>query len=211
MVNGELFELDVQLVPLTQYQKQGFVFETASATGVPAAQILMDNGETQFTFVADEQGNFLMTGVYESVYDIYVGAWGYHTLLLEDVVIDNNEDFIVELDKGYEDGFALDLGWITTADANVRAGFWERGEPIGTYSGANIGNPEFDMEGDLGDQCFVTGNAGGSISGDDLDGGEVVLISPAMQLASTYVSPVLEYNAWLFWVAETACPMILCL
>jgi hypothetical protein len=67
---------------------------------------------------------------------------------------------------------------------------------VGTFGFGNIAfNPEEDIQNDISDQCYVTGNGGGQIGDDDVDNGETVLVSPVMDL-STYGSPKLKYYRW---------------
>ena len=74
-------------------------------------------------------------------------------------------------------------------------GNWERGEPAGTATQNNASNPDFDVTNDIGDQAFVTGNGGGNVGDDDVDGGYTVLTSPIFDL-TTYNSPVITYSWW---------------
>lgn len=196
--NGVLTALDIPLQPLQTFSKDGLVVAESSLAPIPAAQILLDNGVSEFTFTANEDGLFRIENVYEGTYNIVAAAWGYRHVLLEGVVINNNDALTIELPVGYQDDFAVNLFWITTATAETSAGFWEWAEPAGTYTNGNLVNPEFDVEGDIGSKCYVTGNGGGGVGDDDVDGGAVTLTSPAMQLASLYTNPVLEYNLW-FW------------
>ncbi|WP_020534259.1 choice-of-anchor B family protein [Lewinella cohaerens] len=196
--NGVLTILDVPLQPLPTYNKNGLVVEEEVIIPVPGAKIILQNDFSVFEFTADGNGVFLIEGVYEDNYDVFVGAWGYEQKLISDLPIVNNDDLVIELGRGYEDDFAIDLGWATTEDNETRAGYWELGEPNGTYSGGSTSNPEFDIEGDIGDQCYVTGNGGGNAATDDVDGASVTLTSPIMALASTYVDPVVAYNLWFF-------------
>ncbi|PSR14623.1 MAG: hypothetical protein DA408_00135 [Bacteroidetes bacterium] len=198
IANGELTILNVQLQPLATFSKTGSVVVAGVGAGIGGSTVVLDNGISVFTFLADEAGVFQINNVYEGAYDVYVGAWGYQERLIENLAINNNDDVVFALTSGYQDGFALDLGWTTSASSVTRTGFWERGVPLATYQGTALVNPGFDVEGDLGNACYVTGNAGGGAANDDVDGGSVTLTSPPMALASLYVDPVLEYNLW-FW------------
>jgi len=69
-------------------------------------------------------------------------------------------------------------------------------EPVGTYINSSLlANPEFDIDTDLGENCYMTGNGGGNTGTDDVDGGSVTLTSPVMDL-STYEEPALSYHLW---------------
>jgi hypothetical protein len=103
--------------------------------------------------------------------------------------------FLVELESGYADDFALDLGW--TVSGNATNGAWERGAPVGTTFNGQSSNPGADVSGDCGDQAYVTGNGGGGAGDDDLDGGFSELRSPLFD-ASMMVDPYVNYDRWFF-------------
>jgi choice-of-anchor B domain-containing protein len=194
--NGVVTMLDVELVPLARYSKEGAVVVEDIGSPVAGATIILDDGFTVFEFSGNDDGTFLIDDVYEGVFDVFVGSWGYRETLIEALEINNNQSITLEVAKGYEDSFTLDYGW--TTQNNASTGAWIRAEPIGTYQNGSVINPEFDINNDFGDQCYVTGNGGGSWASDDIDGGAVILTSPVMALASTYVDPVVEYNLWFY-------------
>lgn len=197
--NGVVTELDVPLQPLPRFSPGGMVVEEGTNTPVEGAQIIMIEEFSTFEFQSDGSGAFVAADIYEGMYDVYVSRWGYNTQVLSGVVIEDGGDLgVFELPRGYKDDFITDQGWVATADANTRSGGWERGEPIGTVRFGQTSNPEFDIEGDLGDLCYVTGNGGGTSADDDVDGAAVYLTSPVMELASIYVDPVLTYSPWFF-------------
>jgi len=100
------------------------------------------------------------------------------------------------LSEGYQDDFFFDFNW--QVNNSAQTGEWELGEPIGTFTqGGNASNPDFDVEGDLGIECYVTGNGGGGVGNDDIDGGITQLISPVMDL-TTYNQPIVKYHTWFF-------------
>ncbi|MEL6831403.1 MAG: choice-of-anchor B family protein [Bacteroidota bacterium] len=195
--NGEVTELDVQLIPLPRYSRGALIVEAEDGEPVEDGEIFLSDGFTDFFFQSNAIGEVVVDNVYEGTFEIYAGKWGYHTQLVGVIDIEDNSDLgVIELVRGYKDDFVTDQGWTTSADGSTRAGFWERAEPNGTFRNGSLVNPEFDIEGDLGDQCYVTGNFGFSSSDNDVDGGSVTLTSPVMELASTYIEPVLTYSAW---------------
>ena len=101
------------------------------------------------------------------------------------------------MEPGYADNFSFDLGWQTEADATVSGGLWERAMPVATYYLSDISNPGTDLADDWGDWCYVTGNNPASAGADDVDGGQVRLSSPSMDL-SRYSSPVMEFGYWFY-------------
>jgi choice-of-anchor B domain-containing protein len=193
--NGVLTILNVQLDPIASFVVSGQAVKASDGTAVPGAKIFLDGEQSDFEGVADGNGNFTIS-VFGGEYDLYAGAWGYKTRLISGLVVDNTtEPVVVELEKGYQDDFILDLGWTTTQSSS--SGFWEKGEPVGTDFNGDLANTDSDISGDLGDQCYITGNGGGAAGDDDVDNGVVTLTSPVMDLTG-YDQPVLRYNAWFF-------------
>lgn len=193
--NGVLTILDVQLEPIASYNVVGQTVKAADGSAVPGATIELD-GEQNFTITSDDNGNFTLNNVAVGDYTIYAGAWGYQLTVIPGLTVDDQTGTVtITLDQGYEDDFAIDLGWTTESTATT--GHWVRGEPIGTTSGGQDANTDFDISGDIGDQCFVTGNGGNDAGFDDVDNGVVTLTSPPMNL-SGYADPVLSYYSWFY-------------
>ena len=95
------------------------------------------------------------------------------------------------------DDFESDLGW--TADPGTATdGFWVREDPNGKQdSQSRPTNPEDDTS-DPGTTCWVTGNAsGGNADGDDVDGGQVVLLSPPFG-ENHVLSLGMTYDRWFY-------------
>jgi len=194
--NGELTLLDVQLVPLTGYTISGLVADAATGEPIPNATLLFTSEVTSFNTQTAADGTFNLSGIFAGSYDIIAGAWGYLHRQLPTANIGSSQSMVVLLDRGYQDDFVLDLGWVSaTGIPAASAGFWVRAEPVGTFSGNQQVNPETEVDTDLGGACFLTGNGGGSIGFDDVDNGVVVLSSPPMDL-SIYTDPVISYNLW---------------
>lgn len=87
------------------------------------------------------------------------------------------------IDVILEENFESDLGWTVSGDAAT--GMWERAEPSG---GGVRCEPAADSDGS--GRCFVTGN---SSFDEDIDGGSVILVSPAMEAP---IGGVLSYSRW---------------
>ena len=201
--NGNVTILDVELQPLPRYNRSGLVVQEENGAPILGAEVIFEGEFENFTFSTNSDGNFVTEGVYEGVYNVLVSRWGYHAQIVGEIAFENASDLdVIELVRGYKDDFLTDQGWESTADAGNRTGSWERGEPNGTFRNGQPLNPEFDIEGDLGDRCYVTGNSGSSAGDDDVDGNAVYLTSPVMELASNYVDPVLAYNAWFTNVGD---------
>lgn len=192
--SGKVTIQDFQLVPKKKLVIGGNVKEEGfNNTFIPDAYVIVENEELRFETVTDLDGSFSLE-VFEGEYDIYVAAWGYQHIFIEGQQLSTDERRLFELPSGYQDDFFADLGWTVNSDAT--AGIWERAEPDGTYSGATQFNPEHDVTQDIGDQCYVTGNDGrGDLGRDDVDNGETILSSPAMEL-SGYTNPILTYEYW---------------
>lgn len=202
--NGVLTILDVQLNPLSSYVFTGQTVRSADGAPIAGAQIVLSNSLAEFTAISDASGNFNFPGVFGGSYTLYAGAWGYVTEEVTNVLVgSSNSNITVALSSGYYDDFILDFGWTATATATT--GDWERGEPVGTTNQNNLSNPELDITGDLGDLCYVTGNAGGGAGDDDVDNGTVTLTSPVLNLA-TYNQPVLKYRTWFFNAGGSGAP-----
>lgn len=146
------------------------------------------NGIDSF-IVTDNQGAYKIN-LPRADYTIDIYAWGYVSQTLFGATL----PAVVLLKKDdYKDNFELDYGWWSVGDA--LSGLWERGKPKGTtFNGEQIA-PASDSPDDSGDQCYVTGNGGGGAGDDDVDGGSVTLISPAMQLANR-AGAILTFDYW---------------
>ena len=193
--NGELTILDIQLEPFLSFDISGQCVLESDGSPLPGVTIFLD-GDVDFKVVTDNDGNFFIDDVFIGDYTFHAGGWGFHTVLVNgDFTVDAfaGGPHIIEMTVGYKDEFAVDLGWTVSGDANV--GVWERGEPVGTFFGGGFSNTGEDIQGDLGDQCYVTGNGGGGAGNDDVDNGTTTLTSPVMDL-TTYFDPILSYNAW---------------
>ncbi len=194
LTNGVLTTVDAELDQLPTYTITGQVVDLATGAGVPNANVMFDNATYNFETVADADGNFSFPAMYDDFYTLYAGTWGYVT---NDADVDVNPGgvYTIEIGRGYYDDFLFDFNWNTNATAD--AGLWEKGEPVGTFIGPSTSNPDFDLGGDYGDECYVTGNGGGAAGDDDVDNGYVHLITPSMDLSS-YENPVLTYYRWFF-------------
>ncbi|MCU0231624.1 MAG: hypothetical protein MUC67_09645, partial [Acidobacteria bacterium] len=88
------------------------------------------------------------------------------------------------------DGFAADSGWAHDAPSSTAAtGAWTRGTPDATPWQAGADSD------DAGEGCWFTAPNSNGDSGDDVDGGEVVLLSPVFSLAGLSGAD-LSYQRW---------------
>lgn len=175
----------------------GKVVDAQTGQGVPDAKVLF-TGTGNYEVEADANGDFVSPNFREGTYDIYAGKWGYMTkeFSANQFIDAGTSAFTIPIESGtYYDDFILDFGW--GASGNASSGFWERGFPVETDYNGNASNPGDDVPGDFGDDCYVTGNGGGSAGNDDVDDGTVALTSPLFDLL-TYADPHINYYRWFF-------------
>ena len=197
MDNDVLTIIDAELVSnIPAYAINAQVVSSVDGTPIPNAKVEL-NGDNGFDYdgLSDASGNVSLPFVFEGNYNIYAGKWGHQTNFTT-ANVSNPETFIIELDPGYKDEFAVDLGWEVSGDAET--GIWTRGNPNGTATNGTPSNPEDDIPSDLGLQCYVTGNSDqGGVGNDDVDNGTTTLTSPSMDLASLN-EPLVNFYAWFF-------------
>ncbi|MFH2000096.1 MAG: M14 family metallopeptidase, partial [Planctomycetota bacterium] len=86
---------------------------------------------------------------------------------------------------------------LQTHEDTANDGFWEWGEPNGTWNGPDPIQPDEDGT-PSGTNCFVTGNAATSDPyDDDIDGGRVRLFTPLFDL-SMGEHPRVGFSSWFF-------------
>ncbi len=191
--NGVTVMQDVQLGALESFNVSGLTLQEADGSTLANAEVAVFNEEFSFNTTSDANGNFSLPAVFSGSYTIIAGKWG-HTYGTTTFDVSGDTSVEVELGIGYQDDFVLDYGWISTGNADT--GDWERGIPVETsFGNGNISNPGEDVNDDLGNRAYVTGNSGGGVGDDDVDDGNVVLTSPVMDLTG-YGEPVLNYRLW---------------
>ncbi len=194
--NGVVTTLDVELESLARIVISGNVTRSDNGNPIEGATIGFRNPEFNFDLTTDADGNF-SSEQFPGDYEIFIGKWGFETIKLEES-LDGTSPITAQLDFGYQDDFATDLGWTATSDGIASTGFWELGAPVGTFfGGGNVVNIDQDLPSDLGDACYVTGNGGGNAGNDDVDDGMVTLTSPAMDLTQ-YADPTIEFSYYFF-------------
>jgi choice-of-anchor B domain-containing protein len=101
-------------------------------------------------------------------------------------------EFIVASDQNlaFADNFEANLGWSVSGNAaNAGEGRWERAVPAGDGS---RGDPANDSDGS--GRAYITGN-GGPGSNTDVDGGNTILTSPALDTAGAG-DAFISYDRW---------------
>lgn len=195
LVNGTTVTLEVQLVPDVPFSFGGMVIETGSSTPIGQATVELENEFFDLTATTETDGSFTIPDFFAGTYDVTVGSWGHVTACTTITVTEGAPAPTLQLEEGYYDDFALDLGW--TVNGNATAGIWTRETPNGTAFNGTPANPDQDAQGGCGAQAFVTGNALGPVNIDDVDDGVTILTSPVMDL-SGMTEPVFRFHYWFF-------------
>ncbi len=155
-------------------------------------QLLNAAAETTVDARSDANGKFKIPASISNNYQILAAAWGYKGKLQN---VESFDGTTVVLEEGYEDDFFADLGWKVTK--NGTAGNWERVKPQGTLYNNEACNPNNDVDNDLGNMAYITGNGGENPGDNDLDGGSTILSSPDIK-AEGFDSISIEFSYWFF-------------
>jgi len=196
---GATVTTDVVLTKLPSGAVGGTV--TDSVSGLPVEGVDIAILGTPLATVTDAAGQYFFPDVPTSPtfsYDLEVRRAGYVVPELGVVLatgITVTEDFQLDPAAEYVD-FSAPTGWTVENDVTTTSGFWEFGEPVGTYQTGEPYQPEFDHSVDPEDQCAVTGNLGGSIGNDDVDGGATRLLSPVYDLSAMASPHVFYYRTY---------------
>lgn len=193
LATGVITNQNVALVPIPPYTFTVKVRESGTNNPIIGADILLECALVSDQGQSNGLGDRTFTLFYQEPYTITVGKWGYVTDCFTQVIDENTGEITILLDPGFYDDFTFDFGWSTSNFAVT--GHWERGKPNASTS---AGIPGFDVDFDCGDAAYVTGNAAGvGPDSDDVDGGEVTLLSPIMDLTS-YSDPQVNYARWFY-------------
>jgi len=183
------------ITPTPTFTVNGTVIDNDTGQAIPLAQVLVTNGTTPQWLTTDMMGQFSVTVVENSVYDFYAGQWAWVSNGLFNQVFMANATLTIPLTAGYYDDFLFDFGWTVTGDANT--GNWEWDVPNATYYNGVPSNVEVDIDSDLGNRAYVTGNAAGGVGNDDVDNGSTILTSPVFDL-SAYSNAQISYFRWFY-------------
>ncbi len=196
LINGEVTELNVALESLPTFALTGKVTDAATGDAVPDAQVQVLNNDFEYNVQTDAGGEFILPAFYAGSYQVLAGKWGYKTALLASQDFDAlNNVTQIQIEKGIEDVFSLDLGW--SVEGSAVQGHFELGDPIGIQPQPGIFvQPENDVPEDVGTSCYITGNVADLFAGVQGDG-TTRLISPEFDL-SGMVEPKVSYYTWLF-------------
>jgi choice-of-anchor B domain-containing protein len=207
IVQGTVTILDVALSQKPSITISGKVQDAVTGGNLDGAKIRLVNADFDINLDADGGGNFVLTPFYEGTYDVYVGKWGYETKLFSTILINGaNNQLLYQLNQGYKDPFALDLGWVISGTA--QSGEWVRADPfeviVSQLGGATIQSGD-DIQTDIGTECYVTGNETG-VPTTLVNGGITNIESPIMDL-SNYLNPKIVFSSWYLAVnGQTGAP-----
>jgi choice-of-anchor B domain-containing protein len=200
---GVVTNLNVQLSSPGAFNLNGNVNDASNSSGLPSVSVDF-NGANNYSFVTDASGNFSSCGVVSATYTVTTGAWGFETVCNTQTISSSNPNVNISLSKMYYDDFSLNLGW--TVNSTASSGTWTRGVPIGTSTNGNTPvAPGVDVSSDCSNKAYVTGNAGGSASQDDIDNGYTILTSPVFDL-SNYGDAWVHYDRWFYNGGGTGTP-----
>jgi choice-of-anchor B domain-containing protein len=194
---GEVTMLDVELRAKPFFRVNCNVIDAQSKQPIEGAEIVILNQFRSEAMSTDANGEaeLIIFDDQLNTYQIIAGKWGYLHGVIDTANLEEEVDFTIELDEGYQDDFILEQGW--TVGGTASRGNWVREDPIGTSVNGQLANPVDDVDSDLGMICFVTGNSNGGAGEADVDEGVTILTSPVMDLAQ-FTSPEIYYRTWFF-------------
>ncbi|MCW5897858.1 MAG: choice-of-anchor B family protein [Flavobacteriales bacterium] len=204
LVEGEVTLLDIHLQPLVSFVLTGTVVDAGTLQPLPDAQVRIKSETYLYETTSNASGVFTLPAVFTDEYEVLGGKWGWRTSCPAPQIIGPaTAPLVIALEKGYYDDFEFDFGW--TVNSTASAGIWERGVPIGTTFNSQWSNPNVDVGGDCGAQCYVTGNGGGGAGNDDVDDGHTTLTSPAFDATSVF-DPQIRFNRWFYNAGGSGAP-----
>jgi len=197
MVNGVITEQDVVLERIPEFTLQVRVLDALTLDPIEGAQILMEHTYVDHEGLTDATGTAEIPLYYQDNYQVFGGKWGYeNSCFVDSMITDELMELVIYIYPGYADDFTFDFGWNSTGTA--ARGFWEREIPVGVANGGGVvENPFFDIGFDCGSYAYMTGNGTTTVNTDEVNDGEVLLLSPVFDLTG-YDTPYLNYSAWFF-------------
>lgn len=195
--NGFLTTFNIDLVPIATTKLLIRTVDSLSGAVLPFIRVKIVDaaGVTVQEVASNANGEYEICDFVQGQYDFYAGRWGRITTYRSRNFTNVSDTVVLPVAQGYYDDFVMNYGW--TVSSTGSAGLWELGEPVGTQFQGLDANPENDIAGDYGSDCFVTGNGGGNAGDDDLDNGNTTLRSPLFDL-TTYTNPYISFYTWFF-------------
>ncbi|MEZ4937148.1 MAG: choice-of-anchor B family protein [Crocinitomicaceae bacterium] len=193
LISGVTTIQDVQLTEIPRFPVYVKVSDQSNGNAIYDAKILFDFEILEERTATDGLGESVTNMIYPGSYTLEVGKWGYE-MYCATVNLDTlNDTFYIDLLPGYEDDFSFDLGW--SSYGNAERGLWERAIPnLMTEDSVLIYFPDHGAPDGCNNYCFTTDNG---LQFQDVKGGNVVLVSPVMNL-STYTDPHINFYTWFF-------------
>lgn len=197
IVNGEVTEQDVILQKIPEFSINVKVLDATTLEPIEGAQVLLEHTYINAEGVTNIDGIVEIPLYYQDNYQMFAGKWGYkNDCFIDTMITDDITEIIMYIGDGYADDFTFDFGWNTSGTA--ARGQWEREIPVGVYSGDGAPeNPAHDIGFDCGDYAFMTGNGTTVSNTEEVNDGEVVLLSPVFDLTG-YDDPYINYSTWFF-------------
>jgi hypothetical protein len=98
----------------------------------------------------------------------------------------------------WADDMETDRGWtVSPGTPPATTGIWNRMPPQATQGPTGLAQPGSDHTPGTGVNCWVTdGNAGAGLGANDVDNGQTILTTPAINLAGAPASTVVSYWRW---------------
>ncbi|MGB1205914.1 MAG: choice-of-anchor B family protein [Chitinophagales bacterium] len=197
-VNGELIDLDIALEPIEPFTLNIQLTNIFTGETINDALVKIAHEPLGFSANTNENGVASFDLFYFDDYEIQVGKWGFRNQIINQFFDENNTFIEINLVPEYYDDFSLDLGWSVSGDA--LNGHWERAVPLGVEFIEGFTTPLSDIDSDIGDFCYVTGNENGISN--NVNDGTTILQSPIMDL-SNYTNPILSYYRYCYFQAAS--------
>ncbi len=194
LVAGSTTSVDVTLRPLQTFTVSGIVIDDESGEPIDEAPVILQNGIYRNDISTSSAGTFMLR-VYEGAAILAAGKWGYLHEFVEVDLQKNESDLEIRLKRGYRDDFVFEYGWqVQNSQKNLAQRGWQRGTPGYAMYKGEPANPDRDVDGDFGDDCYVTGldnNLWSNVADTS------VLQSPTFDLLN-YEDPFLYYYLWYY-------------
>ena len=195
---GDFAPQDLSLVPLPLATLLGTVTDFETGNPIPGVRIFFPGTPVPMT----ETG---LTGAYGvpqlpagRSLEIHAARFGHVPGSAEILLAEGANVQSFALDFGVRDDFEIFQGWtVGVPGDDATEGFWERIDPVATFDGEIMVQPEDDATPDPGTLAFVTGAslAGASDDWGDVDDGRTTLMSPVFS-ATRFDSPRLQMMTW---------------
>ncbi len=196
LLNGELTYLEIDLLEFLEVNVSGQVTDSLG-NPIEGATVRLSSEAGSFNATTDEFGSFLVQDIPQSEYTVTVSAWGYLPFEVSALFSPGGSNFAVELERGYYDDFASNLGWSSFSATSGFGGDWERTSPTGMIRNGVYATPDGDLPNDNGTQCYVTGRDDTPVLQDEVSNGFNVLASPIIDL-SGFEYPMLSFHTWFY-------------